>query len=645
MKNVNILRDQVKNALDKKFQIKKDYRYGISGDGQGNLYVPQDKSLIYYRQYGDSRPQIVKNNGAIGPYINLPIIIGYTDQEPESEQVIGVNYAMLGLTDRYTNTSASTNPPAYNIGKHAEQHMFGGGDIVWIDSRTFLPGLLRPTSPKSMAVKIMQFYYRSPYHSGSGIRFFGGSTTKSLVEYVPTASTSNFRFVHIGFDTGLGSLVYRPTDQIVRATTGGSQQTWDQFLSGAQGSTTPIGFNETLGDVSGDEILLGTAYLTSATSTVSWSVGASQLFDTRIFLEPSTKLLEQRIDYLESLIGVSKDLPVLGANTNSVADDFSTRAFALHGSLISIIGANDNDIFVWNDSQRLWQASGLQDVASGFLTGTCVISPTESDLLVYDSTSSLWLNKTIDEAGIGASFIKADGTTPLTGDWDAGSFQIRTAQVTIDTSPTGSAGGAVTFLHATTDHRIHFDGNSLELLQANYWDGSNYKYSDTFINPPTKLDLYGGLDIYAAAAGIAGNNITWTQLADFSTAQFTVYTPASITGATTLSSGLNIIGNGELTLQVGLKVPLKTLSAAGTLTSVDHIVLCDATNGGFTVSLPAASNSASRVYHIKKIDSTGSVITVDPNASETIDGSSTLSISTQYESYNIISTGTDWYII
>ncbi len=72
-------------------------------------------------------------------------------------------------------------------------------------------------------------------------------------------------------------------------------------------------------------------------------------------------------------------------------------------------------------------------------------------------------------------------------------------------------------------------------------------------------------------------------------------------------------------------------------------ILADASSGAITITLPSPSNNA--IVNVKKIDSSTNAVTVEPNGSETIDGSSSKTIDTQYESYTFISDGTNWYII
>jgi hypothetical protein len=88
-----------------------------------------------------------------------------------------------------------------------------------------------------------------------------------------------------------------------------------------------------------------------------------------------------------------------------------------------------------------------------------------------------------------------------------------------------------------------------------------------------------------------------------------------------------------------------TKTGAYTLTDYDDVVLGDATSAAFTLTLPAAASNTGLEYSIKKIDSSANAVTIDGNASETIDDSTTRVLSSQYDSVTIVSDGTEWWIV
>jgi hypothetical protein len=98
--------------------------------------------------------------------------------------------------------------------------------------------------------------------------------------------------------------------------------------------------------------------------------------------------------------------------------------------------------------------------------------------------------------------------------------------------------------------------------------------------------------------------------------------------------------NGSIS-GIGMKQAYVTKTGAYTATNDDYVIDC--TSGTFTVTLPASSGRTGRILIIK--NSGAGTITVDGNASETIDGAATYAISVQYGTIQIMSDGTNWKII
>lgn len=82
-----------------------------------------------------------------------------------------------------------------------------------------------------------------------------------------------------------------------------------------------------------------------------------------------------------------------------------------------------------------------------------------------------------------------------------------------------------------------------------------------------------------------------------------------------------------------------------TATTSDDFIACSTSGGGWTLTLPAASSASGRILYIKKTTADTNVLLVDGNASETIDGDTTKSIDTQYESLTIICDGSNWHVL
>jgi hypothetical protein len=72
-----------------------------------------------------------------------------------------------------------------------------------------------------------------------------------------------------------------------------------------------------------------------------------------------------------------------------------------------------------------------------------------------------------------------------------------------------------------------------------------------------------------------------------------------------------------------------------------NAVFCDATSGNITVNLPP-SNMCHKQLVIKKTDTSANTVTIDPHASETIDGATSLVLSLQKQSATILPDGSNW---
>ena len=91
---------------------------------------------------------------------------------------------------------------------------------------------------------------------------------------------------------------------------------------------------------------------------------------------------------------------------------------------------------------------------------------------------------------------------------------------------------------------------------------------------------------------------------------------------------------------------LTTVAKTATYTAAaDDIILCNAAGGAISINLPAVASSAGQVYTIKKTDSGGNAVTVDGNASETIDGATTKALASQYKYVTVACDGSVWWII
>lgn len=112
---------------------------------------------------------------------------------------------------------------------------------------------------------------------------------------------------------------------------------------------------------------------------------------------------------------------------------------------------------------------------------------------------------------------------------------------------------------------------------------------------------------------------------------------------------LKILGSGQVATTGRVKARTATAAAAYTVLVTDDYVACTGTaTTAQTITLPSAATAgAGAVYTIK--DEAGSAathnITVARAGSNTIDGATSVTISTNYGTCRVISTGTNWAVI
>jgi len=83
-------------------------------------------------------------------------------------------------------------------------------------------------------------------------------------------------------------------------------------------------------------------------------------------------------------------------------------------------------------------------------------------------------------------------------------------------------------------------------------------------------------------------------------------------------------------------------SASYAVQTRDHTLLVDATAANATISLPSLTSKEFPLVIIKKVDSTTHTVVIDPDGTQTIDGSSTLTLRNQHQTVMLHSDGSQW---
>lgn len=113
------------------------------------------------------------------------------------------------------------------------------------------------------------------------------------------------------------------------------------------------------------------------------------------------------------------------------------------------------------------------------------------------------------------------------------------------------------------------------------------------------------------------------------------------------------VGSGNQVLKVNSGLPswgqmilaTATKTTNYTITANDTVILGDTTGGDVTITLPLASIASGYRFCIKKTDSSANDVIITRSGSDTIDGSTSATITLQYASVTIVSDGSNWYII
>lgn len=182
----------------------------------------------------------------------------------------------------------------------------------------------------------------------------------------------------------------------------------------------------------------------------------------------------------------------------------------------------------------------------------------------------------------------------------------------------------------------------LELATGLAFFGANFVIKDTSNQTFYQFDLgpAGTIrlgDLSGAYASNASNNF------DLVTGDINYKTPGtfSIQDISANNFFKIDIANKRITFFAGTLFPYIAITSTYAILISDYTVDC--TSGTFTATLPTAVGVTGQIYTIKN-SGTG-VVTLATTGGQTIDGSGTLSISTQYQSYTIQSNGSNWIII
>lgn len=413
------------------YKEKTPIRTAFSGDGRGyatsNLLVSGRDNYIWARDtLNSSRFYPVLNRSSVGLAIDIPINVGYRDDEPWEEQVLGIHYAGLGTM---ASSAISTTGP------HHAQHQFRGGDEVAIDSRLFLPGAVHPTNPSSMAVVIEPFTY-----FWNGWKRFEQTTTDVLTPYLPDGST-NSRCVLLAIDPDTQSLVYIPG------------LPFDKTVY-----TTAAVFFQNIPAPAGNMLPLGVILLQTTTTAIDWTAVNDNVADMRLHVTAPTLNILDRLRQLEGYTGNDPSVATTGAAASST--DSNTKMLSALTD-VDTTGAVDGTIISYSQPRGMWvsasqgggpgggaptTASYLTLSVEGQLSAERVLTGTSLQIIITDGGANG--NATLStpqNISLGASVtfaqLQINGTASIVSQLAVGKL-ISSSRNAVEITPWGAEGSA-----------------------------------------------------------------------------------------------------------------------------------------------------------------------------------------------------------
>ena len=239
---------------------KQDQKVNIPGilgfviAGQQKVEVTGRPGFVYVQVQDNFSEVIQAYNESVSPVYGLPVFISRDTLDTTRYVVTGRD------TARYSNwvTTSSYLP------KHGNQHSFspesgGGGDIVWIDERQFLPLLLTPSGSAGAGSVVIQ---PDTIWQQNMWRRVGGTGTSNLLSSKPSGSNALLVLVYIDAN-------------------GNPQTTLGNYFDNSLTGTIKLFLIFHLPSVT--DIPIGAVRLVSGTSTLLWD----NIYDLRAMFRDS----------------------------------------------------------------------------------------------------------------------------------------------------------------------------------------------------------------------------------------------------------------------------------------------------------------------------------------------------------------------
>ena len=330
-------------------------------------------------------------------------------------------------------------------------------------------------------------------------------------------------------------------------------------------------------------------------------------------------------------LNAQTDAVTTGSNA-TVATPTKSYIQLTNGSLASIDGipaGTDGQVVVLSNRTGVTVVVNNETgatAANRVLTGTggaVALDNNASLMFVYNSTASRWMIV----GGVGGSLV----VNLTAGEALTAGNAVYVSQGAADG---GRTAGRVYKLDATNDNRVEFIGFALDSVSS---------------GAAVRVQVGGGL------SGLSGLSTGLPAYASVTTPGATQNSAPTVGGqwiiqlGTAISSSsliVNAAGGAtaaKIALYSGSYFNRSSVSTNTVLTNNNDVVLVNALSASVSITLPTPSDG--KVFYIKKVDYSSNVVSILPSSSETIDGTSAKRLTGQYDSIEVVSDGTNWWII
>jgi hypothetical protein len=393
------------------------------------------------------------------------------------------------------------------------------------------------------------------------------------------------------------------------------------------GSTLSVNVDDTTIEINADTLRLKAASITNSYLDASVITGqtaeatADDADSILIYDSTATALRKMtRANFLSgvggaNLASVGENIVPSSANTYSLGTAAAEWSDLYLGDSSRIYFGNDQDVYLEHDPD-----DGIQL----HMSSEASLEPTFS--IIHNNSSSNFQgpslqlhNTTLDNSGDIIGSIRFVGAS--------------VSSSAIYASGQGGASGTGSNIYFTACPSGQNSTSGLEITGIGNTDGVQVKIPQH--NGSTTGLVLGTTLVKASGSEL---NVLDVSVQSPSDNEVLTYTAASGLHWAAAAGG----GGGGSVPAITSASPSSTYTIS-TATGIEEVFLLTP-SVNITVNLPAAATAGSGYkYQIKNLST--NTITIDPNSTETVDGSATFALSSQYSSVTVICDGSNWFII